>query len=200
MNNFCKVVRLGTLKTGRGRSFSVFCKIEYKEGDLSVSGVEGPKRGGNALGSCGQIIMSYKEYDKRGYMSIRDIKPSPGWTHDKIKTFFDVWDKWHMNDMKAGTPRQEDYLETIRGEYPGMEHYKWATQCLANVGLNPDLDYDGKGEKWAVYPLFRPLVAKWRGVDTAYKYGHSWLFVPVPEEVLSFLASLPYTDINPAWV
>jgi hypothetical protein len=33
-----------------------------------------------------------------------------------------------------------------------------------------------------------------------YEYGSSWLSVDVPDEVLDFLANLPDTDREPAWV
>lgn len=33
-----------------------------------------------------------------------------------------------------------------------------------------------------------------------YKYGSAWLFEAVPEDVLQFLADLPETDLEPAWV
>jgi len=43
-----------------------FIKVEYTtDGRLSISGVESPRQSGNCLGSCGQILMSYKEYDDR---------------------------------------------------------------------------------------------------------------------------------------
>jgi len=102
-----KVVRIGVIENA-----SIFCKISYKNGKLSISGVEGPMRNGNARGSCGQIIMGFKEFDDRGYKSLNDIEPAEGWTPELIKQFFDVWDVWHLNDMQAGCEHQRANWDT----------------------------------------------------------------------------------------
>jgi hypothetical protein len=116
MHPFVKIVRLGHFPAGvcHGRnSASIYCKIEFKDdGNLSISGVVGPRSGGNAAGACGQIIMGFKEYDYRGYQSLSDIQPAPAWTADTIKRFFDVWHRWHLNDMRAGTLAQEEWLSS----------------------------------------------------------------------------------------
>lgn len=98
-----KIVRPGVL----GSDGSVFARIEFNEGRLSVSGVVGPLSNGNARGSCGQIIMSFKEYDGRGYCSLADITLAPNWTPDLLKAFFDIWDRWHLNDMRANCEHQK---------------------------------------------------------------------------------------------
>lgn len=99
-----KIVHLGRCQDGE-----IFAKIKLTEnGNLSISGVEGPRPGGNCKGSCGQIILHYKEYDKRGYTSIAEIDPAPGWTPALIKEFFDVWDRWHLNDMKSACEHQRE--------------------------------------------------------------------------------------------
>ncbi len=163
MQDFTKIVRTGLAKpewTRRG--YSVFCKIEFKEGRLSVIGVEGPLPSGNARGGCGQIDMSpwfIKTY-------------APGWSAEKEKQFRAVWKRWHLNDMKAGTPKQEEYLKDHPIENTA-DHYTRACEVLREAGLNP---------------------------DNGYTYGSKWLREEVPEEVLEFLQSLPDTDIIPAWV
>lgn len=84
----------------RTRFVPVFAKVEYSaDGRLSISGVVGPRSNGNCAGSCGQIIMSFKEYDKRGSMTLDELRLAPGWTRAKLRRFFDVWDRWHLNDM-----------------------------------------------------------------------------------------------------
>ena len=167
-----KTIRLGTITPQR---IDIFCKIAYRGGRLSISGVEGPLANGNARGSCGQIIMGFKEYDQRGYQSINDIDLAPEWTRPMIIRFFDTWDRWHLNDMRAGTVSQTEYLRRIGGEYPGypLSYYEWASERLALVGLNP---------------------------DGGYSYGHAWLRESVPDEVIDFLGSLPYSDKTPSWV
>ena len=102
-----KVVRIGTLER-----VSVFCKISYKDGKLSISGVEGPMGNGDCKGSAGQIIMGFKEYDERGYKSIKDIKLSDGWTRKMLRQFFNAWNQWHLNDMQAGCEHQRANWDT----------------------------------------------------------------------------------------
>jgi hypothetical protein len=96
-----KTIRIGKLPEG-----NLFAKIELEKGNLSISGVIGPMKNGNSRGSCGQIIIEFKEYDKRGYYTLDDISPAPQWTPEKIKKFFDVWDVWHLNDMQSACEHQ----------------------------------------------------------------------------------------------
>lgn len=166
MTNFKKVVRLGTTPTGRLRS-SVYCRIEYNrdgEKNLSISGVEGPLPSGNARGASGQIVMGLKA---------EEITPAPGWDTALIQKFLDVWNKWHLNNMQAGTPTQ--MAELKKNKFPGypVSHYDWAKETLTKAGLQP---------------------------DNGYSYGSKWLRVEVPEDVVEFLKSLPATDKEPAWV
>ena len=162
MNNFQKVVRLGVL---RDPQCNVYCKIEYTNGRLSIMGVEGPTRNGNAVGGCGQLSLSATDISE----------PAPGWSTERIAQFLDVWEKWHLNDMRAGSPAQRAHLATL--QYPGYSatrsHYEWACDELRAVGLHP---------------------------DAGYLYGSSWLREDVPDDVVAFLFALPDTDIQPAWV
>lgn len=121
-----KIVRLGTVPVGRENA-SVFCSIEFTDERLSISGVEGPLRNGNAIGSCGQIDMHLrKEQDK--------ITLAPGWSKEMLAHFFDVWEEYHLNDMQAGTPKQTAALKQY--VYPGYpaNHYEWSLQTLATIG------------------------------------------------------------------
>lgn len=169
MKTINKIVRLG-----RGEYGDIFCKIKFINGKLSISGVEGPLRGGDCKGSCGQIIMGYMEHGL-------EIDPAEGWDTDKIETFLNYWDQWHLNDLTAGSPAQERYLaeHPIEYKYP-QSHYDAACQALESAELNPDPDF--------IYN------------DKPYKYGHAWLFTKIPDDVIEFLDSLPETDKEPAWV
>lgn len=236
-----KIVRVGKCEDG-----NIFAKIELKEGNLSISGVIGPTRDGNAKGSAGQFIMSFKEYDERGYMSLKDITPAPGWDRATIKKFFDVWDKWHLNDMKAGCAHQvgpEWTHKSVKIYHFTLtdKAYKFkkqaeedAQKALVNGEtftptpeqvLYAGLPYsiESPYEKTPVHyqptrqtSYSRPVETKntgWlkptehpEGFLTkpcpvcGYKYGTKWNRVELPEEVVSFLESLPDTDITPAWV
>ena len=100
--NFKKIVRVGAVP----REGDAFAKIKYNDGRLSISGVIGPMTNGNARGSCGQYIMCFREYDDRGHMALSDITPAPRWDADMIRRFFDAWDAWHLNDMRANCEHQ----------------------------------------------------------------------------------------------
>ena len=87
--NFIKVIR-----PGHGPDGHVFCSIEYRNGNLSISGVEGPTRNGNARGGVGQIT----DFEIEMYAA--------GWDAEKVKAFKEVWERWHLNDMRAGCEHQ----------------------------------------------------------------------------------------------
>ena len=163
MNAFTKVVRPAyTREEG-----SIFCTIKWDGSVLSSTGVIVPKVNGDCRGSCGQIIMGFKEYDERGYRTLADVILCPGWDKESLRKFFDVWDRWHLNDMRAGSPVQEEYLrQNPIHEY--LDHYGKACAVLKAAGLNPD--------------------------SNGYSYGHAWKHEDVPADVLEFLAGLPDSD------
>jgi hypothetical protein len=94
-----KIIRLGAIKPSwTEKAMDVFCKIEYNDGHLSISGVEGPLSSGNCRGSCGQIVMDFKVTDIVSY--------APGWNIIKVGQFLQVWDRWHLNDMRPACKHQ----------------------------------------------------------------------------------------------
>lgn len=95
-----KIVRIGMNNpqwTKRG--YNIFCKIEYKDSRLSITGVEGPTPSGNARGGCGQIEDSIRN-------DLATITPAPGWNKKTILKFLDIWDRWHLNDMRPNCEHQ----------------------------------------------------------------------------------------------
>lgn len=75
----------------------LFVTIEYKDGRLSITGVEGPLSSGDCRGSCGQT-------------GIRaDITPNDkeGWTTETVDRLRQIWDRWHLNDMRPGCEHQQ---------------------------------------------------------------------------------------------
>lgn len=101
MEPFTRVVR-----PGFEGAHPIYCKIEWGHGRLSVTGVVGPRSMGRSYGGCGQIIMSFREYDSRGHMSVDEIVPADGWSPETVRRFFDAWHKWHLNDMRANCEHQ----------------------------------------------------------------------------------------------
>lgn len=156
MKNLNKIVHIG-----KGEYGNVFCKVEIKDGKLSISGVEGPKSNGDCKGSCGQIVMSGIEINEY----------ANGWNELLNQQFQEVWNRCHLNDMKAGSEVQETFLRNNP-----VEKYEYTEVCkkLADAGLNPDKD--------------------------GYKYGSQWKKEELPESVYLFLAGLPDSNVKPAWV
>ena len=158
---------------------NVFCKIKFKDGKLSITGVEGPKRNGDANGSCGQIAMGYfhrnpAHNDSRYSNPTRIVTFQQGWSEKLWLDFLEVWNDWHLNDMVAGSPSQEAFLEANPIPAGTLDHYSVACARLKDAGLNPDAN--------------------------GYLYGHALNRVEVPEDILAFILALPATTIAPAWV
>ena len=148
---------IGTLRVNtQNRALEV--TVKYQDGRLSITGRHG-------RGSFGQVIMSFKEYDKRGHVGLNDICPKNGFSHESIRELFDIWDRWHLNDMQAGTPEQMAYLNTL--EFPGypVSHYVWAQDELTKAGLEPC-------------------------PKTGHRYGSAWFSESVPQGVLERLQAI----------
>lgn len=96
--DFVKIVRPGAWRDyPGGPAASVFCKVEYKAGRLSITGVVGPLESGNSVGGCGQIVMSMTEPNGAGDWTTF----APGWSRELAGLFLIAWDRWHLNDMNA---------------------------------------------------------------------------------------------------
>ena len=94
-----KIIHPLTQRDRQGRlNIPVFCKIIYDDGRLSITGVEGPLRNGDAKGGCGQIDKHIK--GDHGH------RLSSGWSKEMLDTFIAVWKEWHLNDMRAGCEHQ----------------------------------------------------------------------------------------------
>ena len=84
--------------------------------------------------------------------------------NELFKKIHRLWKKHHLNDMHAGTPEQEKYLaehRTWHGDYTKD------CECLKEAGLLT-VQVDGK----------------------PYKYGHAWLYWPIPEQDLEEMKKL----------
>jgi hypothetical protein len=110
---FVRVVHLG-----RGPRGSVFCKVSFDAaGNLSITGVEGPKRNGDCMGSCGQIVMSP--------CTVTDY--APGWDAEKVGKLWQVWDRWSGNDKRPGCEHQRaEGLDASRKLL--LRRFKWSDE------------------------------------------------------------------------
>lgn len=146
-----KTIDLGKIdynQSGR-KNCRVTVDIEIRDdGELSICGNIWNPRGTDCY-SCGQNL------DEIG-----KLFPSS----EKVQRIVAIWKRWHLNNMKAGSPRQESHLREhpLSYEYP-TTHFDEALKVLGAVGLNPDMKYmrDGK----------------------PYQYGSAWLKEELPSEV-----------------
>lgn len=97
-----KIINPGSVKIGETYA-PVFCKIEYNDGRISISGVEGPLKSGNARGSCGQMYDGIIEAIER---DLWKPEAATGWTNDSAREFVRLWKLWHLNDMKPECEHQ----------------------------------------------------------------------------------------------
>ena len=101
MENFKKVVNpcqcLVWNQRGTGQHLAqAFAEIEYKDRELTVHGVIGPRPSGNCDGSCGQCVDE-----------IREGTPNGDWTVEMLKRFCEIWDEWHLNHVRAYCQHQK---------------------------------------------------------------------------------------------
>jgi len=181
--NIDKVICIGSTKD----SGFIFCHITYKDGRLSITGVEGPKSNGGCYGSCGQIDnIIMRQLDRITY-----LEP---WDAEKAFGFTEVWNAYHLNDMTAGCDHQRAmHWDTRRiddikpsnayGNFfekqstPSWNLLGWITQKENPSGL-----------------LLRPCPV------CGYRYGSKWLRRDIPADVLTYLEALPESARKPAWI
>lgn len=88
---FTKVLHPGS----KARVGKVFVRVDYVKGELSLTGVEGPMRSGNAKGSAGQIA------------PVTVTTYAPGWDAERLGWLNRIWEKYHMNYLHAGCAHQD---------------------------------------------------------------------------------------------
>ena len=142
-----KIINPCVCETGYGMA-QAYVKIEYENKKLSICGVVGPMKNGNCKGSAGQCIDS-----------IRNGKPVEGWDDEMLKKLCDIWDEWHLNDMR-----------------PYCEHMK-------ALGWNEQAKEKVKVAKWKIK---REVMNMKRDAESraikCLKNGEC--FVPTPEETM----------------
>jgi hypothetical protein len=162
---------------GRTEEGNIFIRIEYKDKKLSISGVVGPRSNGDCSGSCGQIqdeLVMIKEIDSE-------------WDQIDINKLYDVWERWHLNDMNAGCKHQKEWVnERINPKDLPNSHVNRDQRGILSIWVTPEEHKDG-------------LLTK-KCPECGYGYGTNWLFEEVPNDVIDFLDRLPETTKSYAWV
>jgi hypothetical protein len=99
-------------------------------------------------GPCGQCISD-----------VRKI-----WSDDpRVSELCDLWERWHLNDLRAGTRAQMDAVSKM-GKCPSStEWFSWVCKNLESQGLL---------------------------VDRGYSFGQEWLFERIPATVVKRIKTL----------
>lgn len=84
-----------------------------------------------------------------------------------IKRVHYIWKRYHLNDMKGGTPRQEAYLAGYMDASGESYDYIIRKDLLDEAGLEP---------------------------DNGYHYGSDWLYSPIPDDIIAEIKS--WSDLN----
>lgn len=117
--------------------------------------------------ASGGIWKSNKsDYETCGQMVDELLKYFPD--DQLLQRIVQVWKKWHLNDLTAGSPKQMEFLEQI-GPGPSGDYYSWAVEKLTEAGLNPDPDLTYN--------------------DKPYMYGSAWLHTEIPASVVAEIES-----------
>lgn len=105
--------------------------------------------------------------------------------NEKVQRICQLWDEWHLNDMKAGTQAQTAVIQAYRLALADGVTGLTGAEAVANVEklrAKFGVDYHKTAED----------VLKRVGlyVDRGYKYGHGWLIAVPPQEVITELVDL----------
>lgn len=151
---------------GRGRkinSVDVEVELRDRDGYLELSICASIWNGNHTDIICGgQCLDEIKEF--------RDNLKNP----ELFDELYDLWRKYHLNGMKAGTPEQQEavkkFLETQQYDYEAICEY------LKELGI---------------YEI--PFTGKTHGKDyngELYRYGSGWVVEELPEEVVARVKEL----------
>jgi hypothetical protein len=160
-------IRVGTLDRRQ-----VWVTAEIEGDQLSVTGEIVARPGVEPVG-WGQIIDA-----------VRECKPVNGWTRDELDKLADVWEHWHLNDMRAGCEHQRAEgwdkrpidpskpTDTYGTFFEGQQQPSW--NMLAWV--RPEDHPDGL--------LTKPCPV------CGYRYGTAWLTEELPQEIRDYVEGL----------
>ncbi len=109
-----KIINPCTCQVYDGRFYNAFASISYHDGILSIHGVVGPQRDGNCYGGAGQCVDA-----------IRAGTPKAPWTAEMLQQFCDIWDRWHLNNLRPYCAHQKELGWDVQAREPIiLRHYR----------------------------------------------------------------------------
>lgn len=126
-------------------------ELEYTEKGpaLSISGTIWNSKHTDCV-CCGQCLDTMMKFSSLA-------------NNELFKKLHHLWKNWHLNDVCAGTVKQEDALKDARKAGNKICCYEDACKYLESIGL---LNDDG------------------------YRYGSAWLYHEIPEDTLKEIETL----------
>lgn len=160
--------------------------VDEAKGRLSMVGVEGPYFNGNCSGSSGQC------HDALDRLTDLDS----GWTPEMVRRLKAEWERWHLNDLRAGCEHQRKAGWETRPIDPGKPLNAYGKHCHTPArataqGLDPEGPATWNMLVWVTPKEHPDGLLGVRCAECGYRYGTEWRYEPVPEDVLKWLASLP---------
>lgn len=126
---------------------------------------------GQRLTICGTIWNRLKTDCISAGQNLDEIRRLVGFS-PLMKRVQYVWERYHLNDMKAGSPRQEAYLAGYKQAY-----------CDENGGLMDSFSYD------KCFTLLEKAGLQPDHTHNNYLYGSGWLTLPIPDDILAEIAT-----------
>jgi len=145
----------------RERSFGKvdYLGIDQKTCEVTISmELREKEQGQKVLSICGEIWNHIKSDIYSGGQNLDTIKEFRGQLNNPklFDRIYRLWKLYHLNDLHAGTQKQERAIK--EWELKGNKYdYTKACEYLQGISL-----FD----------------------DNGYKYGHGWLYEPIPEKDL----------------
>ena len=110
---------------------------------------------------CGQMQDSLRREFKDGKLKLKSTV-----SNEDFRMLLDIWDKYHLNDIKAGTEKQLDLISQHRNDdkYADKDVFLDRPEAiLKDHNANPDRDW---------------------------KYGSGFLYRPIPDDVQEFIRTI----------
>ena len=144
-------------KEGKGYCFSCMGSFKIKKSDKL--GLKPAESGGQCLDSAVECLADC------------------GLRCRMLEELVPIWKRWHLNDMRAGTVRQEEFLRQYEKDHPDWKWtYDSACEVLEKAGLYNDDQY---------------LVGENGKINSVpYQYGHAWLYHEIPMETLERICEI----------
>ncbi len=156
-----KEISLGKIAyNGKSKNCPVTVSLELRAVENAIHWETGDKVNGIELSICGNI---WNHIKTDCYSCGQNLDTIAQYIKTpKFKRIRQIWEQYHLNDMNAGTKKQAEAIEKWKAEGNKYE-YSQVCEYLKSIGL-----YE----------------------DGFYKYGHAWLFRPIPDEVIAEVKQL----------